>query len=79
MSNQLQSKVTAHVRARRNRCTAFECNAQHATVRVSGPTVAPQRVCHYGTRDQTCLGTSGPRPPILGRGNSRATRHSLFF
>jgi hypothetical protein len=41
MSNQLQSKVIAHVSARRNRCTAFECSAQHATVRVSGPTVAP--------------------------------------
>jgi len=71
MSNQSRTQVIAHVRARRNRCTAFECNAQRTTERVSGPTVAPQRVCHYGTRYQTCLGTSGPRPPILGRGNSR--------
>ena len=41
MSNQSQSKVIAHVSARRNRCTAFEWNAQHTTERVSGPTVAP--------------------------------------
>ena len=41
MSNQSRTQVIAHVSARRNRCTAFECNAQHATERVSGPTVAP--------------------------------------
>jgi hypothetical protein len=41
MSNQSRSQVIAHVSARRNRCTAFECNAQHTTERVSGPTVAP--------------------------------------
>jgi hypothetical protein len=39
MSN--QSQVTAHVRDCRNRCAAFECNAQLATERDSGPTVAP--------------------------------------
>ncbi len=41
MSNQSRSQVIAHVSARRNRCTAFEYNAQHTTERVSGPTVAP--------------------------------------
>jgi hypothetical protein len=41
MSDQSQSQVTAHVRDCRNRCTAFESNAQLATERVSGPTVAP--------------------------------------
>ncbi len=41
MSNQSQSQVTAHVRDCRNRCTAFECDAQPARGRVSGPTVAP--------------------------------------
>ncbi len=41
MSNQSRTQVIAHVSARRNRCTAFECNAQFTTERVSGPTVAP--------------------------------------
>jgi hypothetical protein len=41
MSNQSRSQVIAHVSASRNHCTAFECNAQHATERVIGPTVAP--------------------------------------
>jgi hypothetical protein len=41
MSNQSRTQVIAHVRACRNRRTAFECNAQHANERVSGPTVAP--------------------------------------
>lgn len=44
MSNQSRTQVIAHVRVcrnRRNRRTAFECNAQHANERVSGPTVAP--------------------------------------
>ncbi len=41
MSNQSRSQVTAHVRACRSRCTAFECNAQPARGRDSGPTVAP--------------------------------------
>lgn len=41
MSNQSRSQVIAHVSARRNRCTAFEGNAQLATERASGPTVAP--------------------------------------
>lgn len=41
MSNQSSTQVIAHVSARRNRCTAFECNAQPARGRVSGPTVAP--------------------------------------
>jgi hypothetical protein len=41
MNNQSQSQVTANVRVCRSRCTAFECDAQHATERVSGPTVAP--------------------------------------
>ncbi len=40
MSNQSRSQVIAHVSARRNRCTAFECNAQHTETRQwanSGP------------------------------------------
>jgi hypothetical protein len=41
MSNQSRTHVIAHVSACRNRCTAFERNAQHATERVSGPTMAP--------------------------------------
>jgi len=41
MSNQSRTQVIAHVPACRNRRTAFECNAQHANERVSGPTVAP--------------------------------------
>jgi hypothetical protein len=40
MSNQSRTQVIARVSARRNRCTAFECNAQLATQRVSGPPVA---------------------------------------
>ncbi len=66
MSNQSQSQVTAHVSAYRNRCTAFECNAQHATARVSGPTVAPQRVCHYGTRKPQNDGSSPKNQRVLG-------------
>ena len=41
MSNQSRTQVIAHVSASRNRCTAFECNAQLATERDRGPTVAP--------------------------------------
>jgi len=41
MSNQSRTQAIAQVSARLNRCTAFECNAQHTTERVSGPTVAP--------------------------------------
>ena len=41
MSNQSRTQAIAHVSARLNRCTAFECNAQHTTERVSRPTVAP--------------------------------------
>ncbi len=55
----------------------------HRTHRVSGPTVALRRVCHYGTRSQRPA-PSGWVPPqkttaFLGRGNSRAIRQSLFF
>jgi hypothetical protein len=78
MSNQSRSQVIAHVSARRNRCTAFECNAQLATQRDSGPTVAPQRVCHYGTRKPQTMGPPPKNTAFLGRGNSRAIRHSLF-
>ena len=78
MSNQSRSQVIAHVSARRNRCTAFECNAQLATQRDSGPTVAPQRVCHYGTRKPQTMGPTPKNTAFLGRGNSRAIRHSLF-
>ena len=62
MSNQSRSQVIAHVSARRNRCTAFECNAQLATQRDSGPTVAPQRVCHYGTRKPQTMGPPQKTP-----------------
>lgn len=41
MRSQSRTQVIAHVSARRNRCTAFECNAQPTTERISGPTVAP--------------------------------------
>ncbi len=41
MSNQSRTQVIAHVSARRNLCTAFECDAQPARGRDSGPTVAP--------------------------------------
>ena len=44
--SQSRTQVDAHVSVCRDRCTAFECNAQPARGRVSGPTVAPQRVCH---------------------------------
>ncbi len=39
MSNQSRTQVIAHARDCRNRRTAFECNAQLAAERVSGPTV----------------------------------------
>ena len=78
MSNQLQLKVIAHVSARRNRCTAFECNAQHTTERVSGPTVAPQRVCHYGTRKPQTMGPPPKTNAFLGRGNSSQVSESFF-
>ena len=78
MSNQSQSQVTAHVRDCRNRCTAFECKAQLARRRVSGPTVAPRCVCHYGTREPQTMGPPPKNTAFLGRGNSRAIRHSLF-
>ena len=77
MSN--PSQVIAHVRACRNRGTAFERNAQHATERDRGPTVAKQRVCHYGTRKPQMMGPPPKNTTFLARGNSRATRHSLFF
>jgi len=70
MSN--QSQVIAHVSERRNRCTTFERNAQPTTERVSGPTVAPQRVCHYGTRKPQTMGPPPKTTAFLGRGNSRA-------
>jgi hypothetical protein len=79
MSNQSGTQVIAHVSARRNRCTAFECNAQHATERVSGPTVAPQRVCHYGTRKPQAMGPPPKTTAFLGRGNSRKWTQSLFL
>jgi hypothetical protein len=78
MSNQSRSQVIAHVSARRNRCTSFECNAQPTTERVSGPTVAPQRVCHYGTRKPQTMGPPPKTTAFLGRGNSRAISHSFF-
>ena len=78
MSNKSRTQAIAHVSARRNRCTAFECNAQHTTERVSGPTVAPRCVCHYGTRKPQTMGPPPKTTAFLGRGNSRAIRHSLF-
>ncbi len=78
MSNQSRTKVIAHVSASRNRCTAFESNAQLATERASGPTVAPQRVCHYGTRSPQTMGPPPENNAFLGRGNSRAISHSFF-
>lgn len=59
-----QSQVTVHVRDCRNRCTAFEFNAQPARGRVSGPTAAPQRVCQSGTQAASVQrGAMGPTPP----------------
>jgi len=71
MSNQSRLQVIAQVSACRNRCTAFESNAQLATERVSGPTVAPQRVCHYGTRKPQTMGPPPKTTAFLGRGNRR--------
>lgn len=79
MSNQSRSQVIAHVRDCRNRCTALESDAQPARRRDSGPTVAPQRVCHYGTRKPQTMGPPPKTNAFLGRGNSRAIRHSLFL
>jgi hypothetical protein len=78
MSNQSRTQVIAHVSVRRNGGTSFECNAKPTTERVSGPTVAPQRVCHYGTRKPQTMGPPPKTTAFLGRGNSRAIRHSLF-
>jgi hypothetical protein len=38
----------------------------------------PQRVCHYGTREPQTMGPPPKTTAFLGRGNSRAIRHSLF-
>ena len=78
MSNQSRTQVIAHVSACRNRCIAFECNAQPATERHRGPTVAPQRVCHFGTRKPQTMGPPPETTAFLGRGNSRAISHSFF-
>ncbi len=78
MSNQSRTQVIAHVSARRNRCTAFECDAQHATERVSGPTVAPTTRLPLWHSQAPNDGSSPKTNAFLGRGNSRAIRHSLF-
>ena len=66
MSNQSRTQVIARVSARRNRCTAFECNAQLATERDRGPTVAPRSVCHYGTREPQTMGPPPGNHRVLG-------------
>ncbi len=79
MSNQSRTQVIAHVSARRNRCTAFECNAQPDEDASVGQQWPPQRVCHYGTRKPQTMGPPPKTTTFLGRGNSRAIRQSLFF
>jgi len=59
---------------------SFARNAQPATGRNSGPTVAPRRVCREGNQKTPLPSGSSQNPPLeRGRGNSRATQHSLFF
>ncbi len=78
MSNQSQSQVIAHVRDCRNRCTAFECNAQPARGRDSGPTVAPTTPLPLWHLQAPNDGSSPKNQRVLGRGNSRASRHSFY-
>lgn len=58
--------ASANVSVCRHRCTAFECYAQHATKRVSGPTAAPRCVCHDSTRKPPADGSSPQNHRVLG-------------
>ncbi len=78
MSNQSRTQVIAHVSARRNlalRSSATPSQHEDATVGQQWP---PQRLCHYGTRKPQTMGPPPKTNAFLGRGNSRAIRHSLF-
>lgn len=64
--SQSRTQVDAHVSVCRNRCTAFEWNAQPARGCVSGPTVAPRCVCQHGTREPPADGSSPKNHRVFG-------------
>ncbi len=78
MSNQSRTQVIAHVSARRNRCTSFECNAQPTTERVSGPTVAPTLHLPLWHRKPQTMGPP-QKPPRSWAAGTAANGSSFFF
>ncbi len=78
MSNQSRTQVIAqlaHVATVALRSNATPSPPQNASVGQQWP---PRCVCHYGTRKPQTMGPTPKTTTFLGRGNSRAIRHSLF-